>query len=123
MKDNNIIKLCLLFSVIGLVSLFLITQFEEVENIPIGKIDESHMGQMVKVNGEVTDKYVSKDGHLFFDLTENGNNIKIVLFNNKLNDLGLKPEEIKGKIEIIGIVKKYKGEMEILPEKIGLQGL
>lgn len=123
MKDNNIIKLCLLFSVIGLVSLFLITQFEEVENIPIGKIDESHMGQMVKVNGEVTDKYVSKDGHLFFDLTENGNNIKIVLFNNKLNDLGLKPEEIKGKIGIIGIVKKYKGEMEILPEKIGLQGL
>lgn len=118
MEDKSIFKICLIISLVSLFGLFVITSLGELKMITISSIDESNIGEMVKVRGEVEDKYVSKDGHVFFYLENNGYRIKTVVFENRLEDIGLEAGEIRGSIEVVGTVDRYKGEIEILPEDL-----
>ena len=119
MNDKNLLKLCLFCSILGLAILFVGVQFVEARVISMGEIGEDEIGTLVSVEGRVYSSYYNGE-HLFFTLKDNTGKIKIVIFENSIKKLKINPGEIRNGVEIRieGEVKKYEGELEILPERI-----
>ena len=119
MNDKYLLRLCLFCSILGLVILFIGVQYVEAKVISIGEISEDEIGALVSVEGRVYSSYYNGE-HLFFTLKDDTGKIKIVIFENSIKRLKINPGEIRNgvKMGIEGEVKKYKGELEILPERI-----
>lgn len=123
MKDSLILKICFITSIIGLVTIYIGTSLTEAKKVEISEINERDIGRLVKVKGKVSWKYFSKKGNLFFKLKENNEEIKIVIFKDLIDRLGIKEENVKkGKsISVLGIVKEYEGKIEIIPERMKIE--
>lgn len=116
MKDKNLLRISILTSIIGLISLFFITSFTQAQTIRISDIDDSYIGKTVSVQGEITSIFNAK-GHYFISLKD-GQTIKVVIFSNNADKLNVHSLEKGDKIDVLGKVDKYKGELEILPKDI-----
>ncbi len=119
--ESGLIKICFLGSVIGLVLLYFISTSLQAISLQIGKIDNSFSGKFVNVTGEVSGVKESKSG-LFFNLVENESKIKVVLWNNILEQMELQGFDINKikngvKVNLIGLVDVYKNSLEIIPTK------
>lgn len=119
MDDRSLLKLCLFCSVLGLVILFFGIQQIEAKIIGIENINQEEVGRLVSVQGTVESRYYNGQ-HLFFTIKDGTGKIKVVIFENMFSRLGLEPSEIeKGmNLRIEGEVKKYEGELEIIPERV-----
>jgi len=115
MNDKDLRNICLVLSVIGLVVLFVGVQFTNVKT-NIGNIDKSYIGRVVFIRGNVTSNYY-KNGNLFLTVKDDTGEIKVVAFENTVKKLNINPK-INGYIEIKGNVKEYKGELEIIAERL-----
>lgn len=110
-------------SIIGislcLVLLYIISIQNFSLNVNIGDIDKSLIGKSVNITGEITGTYRNKD-NLFFDIKDDTGKIKVVLWGDTLELLeinNVNVNEIKNgeRINIIGSVQLYKGELEVIP--------
>ncbi|UCG94986.1 MAG: OB-fold nucleic acid binding domain-containing protein [archaeon] len=121
MDDRNLLKLCIFCSILGLVILFVGVQQVEAKVTDIGSISEGEIGKLVSVEGTVYSSYYNGE-HLFFTLEDRTGRIKVVVFENLIDRLNIDPRGIKKGIElrVDGEVEKYRGELEILPERIYL---
>jgi len=119
MNERKLLMLCLFCSVLGLAILFVGVQYVEAKAIPVGDVNGEYEGTLVAVEGTVYSRYYNGE-HIFFTLKDETGKIKIVLFSSEIKRLGIDPEEIRNgmKIRIEGAVKTYKGELEILPERM-----
>lgn len=114
-------KLCLLCTILGLGLLYAGVHFAEARVTDIGNIGEDDEGTLVSVSGEVQSRYYTGE-HLFFTLADGIGKIKVVIFESSMSRLRVNPGEITNgmEMEVEGIVKKYRGELEIVPERIYL---
>ena len=121
MNEKNLLKLCLTCSILGLVILFIGVQYVEARVMYVGEIGEKEIGNLVSVKGRVYSRYYTGE-HMFFTLKDKTGEIKVVVFENTIKRLGIEPGEIKNGLEISieGVVERYKGELEILPERVYL---
>ncbi len=119
MNERSLMKISVIGVSISLVILYIITSQSFSFHVKIGDIDKSFIGKTVNVTGEITGMFKSK-GHVFFDLKDDTGNIKVVLWNDTLELLDINNVNISeirdGKrINIIGNIQLYKGELEVLP--------
>ena len=119
MNENDLMKISIFGLLISIVVLYFFTNYSFSIHVKIGDIDRSFIGKTVNITGEITDLYSSK-GHLFFDLMDETGEIKIVLWNETLELLDISKINIsevsEGKrINVIGNVQLYKGELEVIP--------
>lgn len=106
MQDSTLLKLALIFSVIGTTALFVILQTTDIEE---SSFLELELDDSVKVVGVV--KRVVHNGNLtFFDLSQEVT-VKNVIFENVELEVG-------EHIEVVGTVDVYNGEQEILVDSI-----
>jgi DNA/RNA endonuclease YhcR with UshA esterase domain len=87
--------------------------------VNIGEIDASYIGKAVNITGEITSIYES-NGNLFIDMKDGTGEIKVVLWEDSIKALMIKDVDIskleKGtKINVIGDIQIYKGEVEVIP--------
>ena len=107
MKESTLTKLALIWIFAATFALFLIAEFSTAE--PINDSIENHFGKEVIVQGEIH-KITSKDSITFIKLKTNLETIPIILFDNyQTNGTKLK---IQGKVDI------YRGEFEIIANRI-----
>lgn len=79
-------------------------------------IDDSSIGSIVTVEGDVVSSYTHKDGHVFLTLKiAESQKLKVVIFNNL--DYDTSNIRIGTNMTITGKVKKYKGEIEVIPNE------
>ena len=109
MNEDRLLLLALIFSIIGLVSLFLISRKIEITDTTIEKITKEQIGDSVKITGKVTD-IVEKSGFTLFTLSQN-KQIKVVAYSNVSADIG-------DMIEVTGRIEEYEGETELVADKI-----
>lgn len=118
MDEHFLQRLCLFLTICGIVILFFLVVTIEPKNIKISDIDESMIGYYVTVYGVVSSKPIWSEENLFFDLSDGEKSIKVVMFSRdtrKYNELKIR----KGnEVVVIGRVSEYKGELEIVAEKI-----
>lgn len=121
MSDRELLILSLLCSVLGLSLMLLATNLREAERVTIEEIEPKDVGRFVAVEGNVCSSYYNK--HLFFEIKDETGKIKVVVFENSINDLGIEPKSLeKGReVRVEGFVKRYRGEMEIIPERIWIK--
>ncbi len=120
MKDEKLYKISLAVSVVGLVALFVATHVSNPEEISIGDIDHGEAGNRVEIHGEVYRKHVSQDGHLFFHVKENGEEISAVIFKDSLDTMDLNPDLLRDgeEVTIQGDIDIYRGDLQIQPIKV-----
>lgn len=111
MSESTIRKICFFSSIIGIVVLYIFTLFLEPYQLSIASIMDTDIGKMISVKGTVKSVYFSEKT-LFFELHDNGRKIDVVSFDNKLNTTE------NSSITVIGRLSMYKGNAEIIVEKI-----
>lgn len=113
MKEKSLLKVALVCSLVGITTLFFISEFMEVEERNIGEITIDDLDKNVKIIGTVS-KVIDTDKVLMMDIIQ-PQKLKVVVFKDK--EINLK----KGNyIEVLGKVEEYEGELEIIGDRIRL---
>lgn len=112
MKENQLLKVSLVFSLIGIFIIFILTFTLEVEKYDIGSLSKDNLDENVKVKG-VIEKFGESPGLYFITLKDDTGSIPVVIFKNEKLELqeGLE-------LEIIGDVVEYQGKIEIIAKEI-----
>lgn len=111
MKDKGLLKIALLWSVIGIFILIAIVVLTAPSELKISEL-ENHVDETVTVSGSA--KLASyKENVAFVDIADETGKITVVIF-DKVEDYFHKDDYItvKGKVSI------YKGELEIIADEI-----
>ena len=111
MDEKKISKIALASVVLGIIALFVISYFLDYKETPINEIDASDLGKNVKVIGEVG-KFNDYGKVKTFLLKDETGEIMIAVFTESL--------EVEGKVEVVGSVEDYKGNIEIIADKISI---
>ena len=114
MKENLLIKICLVSVVIGIIIMFVSSKTIHPKEIKIKDISEKY--NYIKIVGKITEVSTSKSGTTFLKIKDDSGTIDAIIFKNSIKNL----DNIKSgeKIEVIGKPEKYKGKMEIIINSI-----
>jgi len=112
--QQHISRIALCIAVAGVLGLLFFEQGIEVESAKIGGIDESKIGNAVKVNALVESAF-KKENVLFLQLYDGTGKIKAVLFSPKEEQSTILQKGNFASIE--GKVQSYENELEIIVEK------
>lgn len=120
--DKKVINFCLIGSVIGIISIYIISLMMGSEQVKVEDITSNMVGKVVNVKGEVSDIYFHKNGHVFFNLKEGGSKVRVVIWENIAEQMkysGIDIYNLKNgdRVEITGTVELYRGEPEVIPIK------
>lgn len=111
MEDKTLIKICLAWSLIGILVLIGFALFTEPKVVKISELSES-LGKTVIIQGDVLKaSYTEKTS--FLDVQDESGKVSVVIF--------AKPENktFKGDIvQVKGAVKLYKGDLEIVADEV-----
>ena len=111
MKENTLLKIALICSLIGLIALYFISTKIEIKDYKPNILNKN-IGEDVKLLGTVTK--ISDKGNVVFIEVNQQNPITVVLFSDN-NNLKLKNDDF---VEVIGEVQEYNGKNEIIAQKI-----
>ena len=116
-SDEFLTKLSFIIAIIGIVLLFIFAQNVEPLEVEIKNIDDSYAGRSVKINGDITEIFFSKDKETMFLTVADEKDIKIVMFKNDLKTMD-ENLSIADNVIITGKVALYKGDLEIIARSI-----
>lgn len=121
MREKTLRNITVICSIVGLIMLFLISKNLELELKPtnIGDITIDDLEKVVKICGTVTDKFVSKNKHIFLRIRDDTGDIKVVIFKNDAENLKRFKIDVYNlgngdEICVHGLVKEYEKEIEIV---------
>lgn len=109
MKDKLLIRISLIWSVLGILFLLLVAEYSEPSRINIIEA-EGNIGKIVVIVGEIN-SFSSKPTVTFIDVKDKTGEISVVSF-DKLQRPSCSSIEVTGKIDV------YKGDLEIVADKI-----
>lgn len=112
MKENDLLKIALVCSLIGILMILFIVQKYEVPNYTIEDIDKSMLNEMVSVKGQIN-RITETPGLYIINLEDSTGEITVVIF--KEEDLDILEGNL---IEVEGEVTEYKNEVEIIAKEI-----
>ena len=112
MKEKDLFKISLIFSLIGILILFFLTYTLKVNLYEINSLSKDNLDDIVRVKG-VVESYSETPGLYLVNLKDNTGKITVVVFKDE--KLGL--QEGLG-IEVIGNVVEYKDDIEIIAKEI-----
>ena len=110
MNETKLLRICLLVAVVGIVSLFFLSENLEAKEIEISLITPDYVGQTISISGTVS-KVSLGDGMTFITLEDDGELFPVVFF-QEIDDVSS-----GDKITVSGKVQEYKGRLQIVGEK------
>ena len=105
MKERNLLKISLIFSLIGIFALYLIA---ESINVPNSEIDEIEKDEFVKLRG-IVDKVNQQEKVAFIELIQ-PESISVVLFKDE-EFIDLQEGDY---IEVEGMSEEYNGKIQVV---------
>lgn len=114
MKEATLLKVALTTFLVGIVSLYFFTETMSVQEIPVGKLDGTAKGEMVKILGTVTRSSMKEDVQ-FLTITQ-PESVKVFIYKPRQNI------PVGAQVEIIGHVDEFKNEKEIIADRIRIVG-
>ena len=111
--DNRILsKICLTVSLLGILLLFVYSETISVKTKNISEITKKDIDKFIKTQGQVT-RVTDLPGLLIFNIKDQTSQIPVIVF--KEEKINIKQNDF---LEIEGKITEYKGELEIVAEKI-----
>jgi len=122
MEQDTLTRISLACSVIGLIALGLVSSSVTANVVEVGSISPESIGILVRVCGNVSRAYTSKDGHVFLGLEDKSGSINVVVFENMVKGMSTNPTNLKvgDNICVKGEIDMYRNELEIIPKDIEL---
>lgn len=117
MRDETLLKLSLITSLIGIVLLFAFAQTIEAERIEIADIDKTSIEKNVELFVSVESFYSSNENY-FLKVSDKTGNITVVLFKHTANKNDISRLKKGQQIKLSGKISEYNGNMEIIADKI-----
>lgn len=111
MNEKNLLKVALTCSIIGVFIIFIFADRLEPSLMGIAEVSESLLDQSVKIQGEIVSVRVTSSVSMF-DVKDGSGSIKVVAFDE---GSGFSKGQL---VEVLGVVKEYKGILEIEAKKI-----
>lgn len=112
MQEKSLLKVALLCSLIGIFLILIISEKLNLPELDISSINESHLEKYVRIKGEITRKS-DASSLLILNVQDSTGNITVIAF--KEDEMLLNKGDF---VEIDGIVKKYRGQLEIDAKRI-----
>lgn len=113
MNNKNVLILCFITSIIGIIVLFLLYLNLPVKLIKISEINNGFLNLKVKIVGEVVKISNYKAGFQILNVRDNSGDIDVLVDKEKIISLSK-----TDKIMVIGRVSEYKNNLQINAEKI-----
>ena len=119
MKETLLIKICLLGSVVGILSIYFLSFMIVPEEIGAGEITENHVGRKVRLSGTVEGFRMHSNGHVFFEVMDETGSVDVVIWEERVEQLmlsGTDVTRITGGIPIglTGTVELYRGSVQVV---------
>jgi DNA/RNA endonuclease YhcR with UshA esterase domain len=120
MDDSKVIRLCLIGSVLSIIVLYFAALNLEYRSVNVGDVTGSLAGSVVNVTGYASDVYFHRNGHIFFNLMEGRDRVRVVVWESDVEQLEYSGVNITSlengdRVGIVGTVEMYRGEPEIIP--------
>ena len=112
MKEKNLLKMSLIVSLIGILTLLFILNKIELTSFNIQNITKDNLDEKVKIKGELV-KITETPGLYILNVKDFSGEIIIIVFKDE--PLELKVGDV---LEIEGQVSSYKDKIEIIAKKI-----
>ena len=113
MQEKTLLKTALICSLLGLLSLYLISNNIEIKEKNIEKITLDNKDEFVKLNGIVNNVIDTEKVTIIKILQPQ--EITVVLFKNENKTMNIQQGN---KVEVIGKVDEYEGKMEIIADRL-----
>ncbi len=113
MKEKTLLRIAIIGALVGIFLLYVISGSIKLDETSIGRIEEEDIGNDVKVKGMVKDVFNSEK--LSIVTISQPEDLKVLLFDNVSIDEG-------DYIEVIGEVEEYKGEREVIGNRVRMIG-
>ena len=118
MHKRQLMKISAIGTIIGLIALYILVLNLNYQQVSIEKIDKTMSNKVVKVDGEASGFKTGKTTS--FILKDQTGEIKVVFWEDTLEQLELSGFDLSklkdgAKIEIVGTIQLYKGELELIP--------
>jgi DNA/RNA endonuclease YhcR with UshA esterase domain len=119
MEDNQIFKIALLTSIIGLVGMVAFAGQVLPKEVKIKDIDRGMLDEDVSVEAVVQDVGRSQKGDTYFlDIMDDTGKTTLIIFSGTATDLQKENISVqnldKRRINIVGTVNEYKGSTELV---------
>lgn len=111
MNEKNLLTIALVCSLIGILTLFYISNTVELEEKSISELDAVEAGQNVRVKGVIS-QAKDLDKIMLIDVVQ-PQTINVMIF--KDGNISLNKGDF---VELIGELREYKGKKEIIANKI-----
>ena len=113
MKEQTLLRWALISTIIGLVVLFFISLNSKVDEIPLAKLEDIEFGRDVKIVGAIS--RVNSLGKISFVEIVHPKSVDVVVFTEENMVL-----RIGDFVEIVGELREFRGEQEIIADKVSL---
>lgn len=110
MEDKTLLKISLICSIFGILTLIFISHKIEIPITDIKEINKDQLDQKIKIKGEIS-SITPLDDLTILIIDDSTGEIKAILFDK----IELKQNTI---VEISGTIEEYKGEVEIIIDNI-----
>ena len=111
---EQITLLILVLAVIGLAGIYFAVGSIEPIELKIESIEESMSGRLVRISGKITNIRKSSSGNSYWTV-DDGSTITVPILDNRFKSMILKRGD---SVEVMGLVTKYKEELEVMPKEI-----
>ena len=118
MHEKQLMKISFVGSILGIIALYILVLNLNYQQVDIGKIDKTMVNKIVKTSGKISEFKTGKTTS--FNLKDEAGEIKVVFWEDTLEQLELSGFDLNqlkngAKIEIVGTIQLFKGELELIP--------
>ena len=119
MNDRTLIRICILGSVCGIISLYFFSFMIVPLEVQAGEIGQDLVGRRVKLSGTVSGLIIHRSGHMFFGLGDETGSADVVIWEDRVEQLELSGTDLGQlkdgiSITITGDVEYYRGRIHVV---------
>jgi exonuclease VII large subunit len=128
MDEPFLKRICIAGSVVSLALIFVLCSLLQPLETGICSLSPEHIGKTVSVEGEVADISNFTDGSLFFTLSRDGCEVKVVMWKDAVSAMSIMGSDagsIKANstVKVSGDVEVYRGSLQIVVSRPSVEVL
>ncbi len=120
MQDNQIFKIALLTSILGLSGMIFLSGVVVPQEFKINQITKNQIGEDISINGLIRSVEAYDKNIYILSVIDGTGEIKVVIFSSLASEFKREGIDLKyfenRRAKIVGNVKEYQGSMELIAE-------
>jgi RecJ-like exonuclease len=113
MNENSLLKISLILSLVGILTIFYISETTSVDLSKISDLSKDDLDKKVRIKGEII-SIGDTPGLMIINVKDPTGTMVAILFKDN-STINIERNQV---IDILGILAEYKGELEIIADQV-----